>query len=117
MDTDELVKWIRYLMETNKMYIFYHSKYWKNLKEEILRADHYECQRCKEEGRLTLLNDGSPVHHVNEVKKAPHLALSKYYYDKNGIKQRQLISLCFDCHNIIHDRFNKSNKFMNEERW
>ncbi len=118
MMTNELVAFINNLIDNDQLDVFYHRKEWKRLKKSILKCDHYECQKCKESGRLTILNDSSPVHHVKEVKTHPWLALSKYYYDVNGHRQRQLISLCFDCHNEIHNRFCRNeNKFMNEERW
>ncbi len=117
MNEQELVKWINYLISVNKLEYFYHSKWWKSLKKEVLREQHYECQLCLENGLLTILNDSSPVHHVNEVKNVPSLALSKFFIDENGKKKRQLISLCFECHNKIHNRFCVKEKFMNEEKW
>ena len=116
IEKEELVKWIKYLMSTNKMPKFYQGKEWKKLKKEVLRADHYECQLCKSKRKLTILNDSSPVHHIKEVKKEPALALSKYYIDRNGKKKRQLISLCEECHNEIHKRFQKKEP-LNIERW
>lgn len=117
MNEKELVDWINYLILTNKLEYFYHSRFWKKLKKEVLREQHYECQSCKEKGILTLLNDSSPVHHVKEVKKNPSLALSKFYYDEEGNKHHQLLALCFDCHNKIHERFCVKEKFINEEKW
>lgn len=117
MHEKDLVDWLTYLISIDRLDKFYHSKYWIRIKREVLREDHYECIRCKEQGRLTLLTDKSPVHHVNEVKKVPRLALSKFFVDGEGREQRQLISLCFDCHNKEHNRFTKRERFTNEERW
>lgn len=120
MDTKTLVNWIRYLMRIDKMDKFYKSKHFIHLKNEVLREQHYECQRCKEHGTLTIVRaDGSKsgvVHHVKEVKKHPELALSKYYTDDNNKEQRQLIVLCNGCHEIVHDRCVKK-KPLTEERW
>lgn len=117
MNEKDLVIWINYLISVNKIDSFYHSKYWKKLKKEVLTEQHYECQRCLREHRLTLLNDSSPVHHINELRQHPELALSKFYVDEQGQVKRQLESLCFDCHNKEHNRFTKKEKFTNEERW
>lgn len=117
MNKNELINWIQYLISTNKMDQFYHSKLWRNLKREVLREQHYECQLCLEKGVLTILNDGSPVHHEKEVKCNPSLALSKYYYDEYGKKKKQLLALCFECHNKKHNRFCEKEKFTNEEKW
>lgn len=114
----ELKQWITYLISVDKLYRFYKSKRWLSLKHEVLVEQHYECQLCKEEHRLTILREGSPVHHVKEVKKYPELALSKFYTDANGKQQRQLIAVCEDCHNRLHNRFQKKKSgFINEERW
>lgn len=117
----ELKQWITYLISVNRLYRFYKNKRWLRLKHEVLVEQHYECQLCKEEHRLTVLHEGSPVHHVKEVKKYPELALSKFYTDANGKQQRQLIAVCESCHNRLHDRFQKKKPtptgFTNKERW
>ena len=84
-----------------------------------MRDQHYECQRCIEHGTYTR---AEMVHHVNEVRKVPRLALSRTYTDEKGNEQRNLIALCNNCHEIIHDRLKewqeeKFPKFKNEERW
>lgn len=131
MDTKELVTWIKHLMSINRLDKFYHSKYFKAVKREVLRKDHNECQRCKEEGRLTIVKPGvkrgtrqgavtsGVVHHEQYVRKHPELALSKYYIDRFGNKKRNLITLCDECHEIVHDRccIGSKKKLFNEERW
>lgn len=123
----ELEIWIKELIEQDKLYKFYKSKEWLNLKEETMREQHYECQECLKNGILTTISKNTKednkikltVHHVQYVKKYPELALSKFYYFE-GIKYRNLIVVCFDCHNRLHKRFNyKENKkkLLNEERW
>lgn len=120
MNTNKLVKWIEELKKINRLDIFYHSKYFKRLRREVMREQHYECQRCKEKGKLTIVKDSKKksgvVHHIKEVREYPELALSKYYIDDEGNKQRQLIVLCNECHEIVHNRFAISEP-LNIERW
>ena len=123
MDTKELVTWIRYLISINRLDKFYHSKYFKAIKREVLKEQHYECQRCKEVGKLTIVKEyikrSGVVHHVKYVREHPELALSKYYVDEFGKQQKQLIVLCNECHEIEHNRFSPLPKKeqLNEERW
>lgn len=120
MSTKELVKWIEQLISINRLDKFYHSKYFKKLKKEVLREQHYECQRCREKGKLTIVNEDKKrsgvIHHVKEVRLYPELALSKYYYDEHSKQHKQLIVLCNECHEIEHDRFSISEP-LNVERW
>lgn len=113
-----LVTYIRGLIQRNEIYKFYKTEDWLELKEEVLEELHGECQGCLIKGRYTM---AECVHHVNHVKKRPDLALSKYYIDKEGKKQRNLLPLCNICHNQEHPEkfgnyYNK-DKFTNEERW
>ena len=122
MTGQELAAWINNLIARDKLDLFYNSKYFRKVKAEVLKADHYECQRCKEHGKLTIvrqdLKRSGVVHHVQYVRKYPELALSKYYTDNKGLKQRNLITLCNPCHEIVHDRFSiNEDAFVNVERW
>lgn len=120
MEEKELVSWINELIQINRLDKFYKSKYFMDVKKEVLREQHYECQRCKEKGKLTIVNlnrkKSGVVHHEQYVRTHPELALSKYYYDKQGKRRRNLIVLCNECHEIVHDRFAKSEP-LNVERW
>lgn len=112
-----LAKWIRELIAADKVELFYQTNEWKNLRKEVLRDNHYECQHCKAKGRYTRADC---VHHVNEVRVKPELALSKHYTDGEGRQQLQLVPLCNTCHNIVHDKlgeWQRKDKFTNEERW
>ena len=112
-----LASWIRQLIKADKIELFYQTDEWKELRQEVLDELHNECQDCLTKGTYTRADC---VHHVNEVRIRPELALSKYYIDKHGKKQRQLVPLCNKCHNIVHKKLEKhrnSNRFMNEERW
>lgn len=122
MNTKELVTWINYLYSIDRIDKFYHSKYFKAVKREVLREQHYECQRCKERGKLTIVKPSRKrsgvVHHVQYVRSHPELALSKYYYDRFGNKYIQLMVLCNECHEIEHERaYKREPKYINEERW
>lgn len=96
---------------------------WKTKREEILERDHYECAHCKERlrkasekgiilyGEESKIRRATEVHHVKEMKKFPELWLE----DDN------LISLCTQCHNIVHGRnpkhFVRKKNIVAEERW
>lgn len=112
-----LATWIRQLIKANKIELFYKCQEWVDLRLEVLTEHHYECSECLKHGRYTRADC---VHHVNEVRVRPDLALSRFYVDAKGNKQPQLIPLCNKCHNIVHDKlgnYQKKNKFTNKERW
>ena len=93
----------------------YESKQWRRLRVEILIADKYECLHCKAKGIYTKANT---VHHVNYLKLHPELALEKYYENDDGAVKRNLISLCHDCHEKIHQWVQKEKvEPLTIERW
>ncbi len=106
---------IRDLIEDGKLYRFYKSKEWMELREKILKENHYECAWCKENGKISRAEQ---VHHVQYVKKHPELALSEYYTYK-GKRYKNLVPLCHECHDKAHGRmqFRPKTKQLNEERW
>lgn len=122
MDTLQLVKWIKELIEEDKLYRFYKSRQWLELRADILHKHHYECYDCRKRGRIT---KAQTVHHVQHVKDRPDLALSEYTTDDNGKRIVNLIPLCNACHNKHHPEkaykayFTNKNKKDNEpeERW
>lgn len=121
MNNAELAAWIRELIRENKLYKFYKSNEWIALRAEVMRDDHYECQHCLKRGIYTRAD---MVHHVNEVRKHPNMALTKEYIDQiTKEKKRNLVSLCNPCHEEEHDRFENyrlhhdKERFTNEERW
>ena len=116
-DTKNLVRYIRQLIQEDKLELFYQTNLWKELRQEVLAELHYECQECMKRGRYSRADC---VHHVNEVRHRPDLALSKYFIDKDNNKHRNLLPLCNTCHNIVHDKlgnWQRKDRFMNEERW
>lgn len=109
--------WIRQLIKENKLERFYQSDEWKELRESVLEDMHNECQECLKKGNYIRADC---VHHVNEVRHRPDLALSRYYTDSRGQRQANLIPLCNTCHNLVHGKLKKwqqKDRFTNEERW
>lgn len=96
---------------------FYTWSRWLSVREEVLSADKYECQRCKEKHRRYRAAD--TVHHVNHFKDRPDIALERYYQDPaTHEKRRNLISLCHECHEEAHGyRKRKEVEPLTEERW
>lgn len=112
----ELLKRLKELEERERclrmadgwMKVFYASAAWLHKRDEILKHNNYECQKCKSRGKF---HKAECVHHIKHLKARPDLAL----VDDN------LISLCYSCHDIEHPEKLKKNiskkKFVNEERW
>lgn len=85
---------------------FYNRKQWINLRKERLELDNFECQWCKQEGKVTTHADAVlEVDHIKEIEYYPSLAL-----DIDNLR-----TLCRSCHNIRHDRLGDRIK-SNEER-
>lgn len=89
---------------------FYGSSEWRRLRQQCLERDHYECQWCKQEGKLTTQYDSIlEVDHIKELE----------YYPQHALDIDNLRTLCKDCHNKRHGRFNyreskrKRNGMMN----
>lgn len=111
-----LETYIRQLIRENKIIEFYKSDDWLELRADVLESFHNECQECLKLGKVTM---AECVHHVNHVRRKPALALSRYYTDKDGNEQYNLVPLCNVCHNLQHPEklSNKTDKFTNKERW
>ena len=112
-----LATYIRRLIRADKLERFYFTEDWKELRIDVLEELHFECQECLKSGKYTAADC---VHHVNEVRHRPDLALSKYFIDGRGQKQRNLVPLCNQCHNNVHDKlgeWQRKDKFTNEEKW
>lgn len=108
---------IKRLINTDSLHRFYNSRSWRNLSHAVMREQHNECQLCKEKGKYS---KAVVVHHVNFIRRRPDLAYSRTYTDGEGRERKQLIALCHDCHEMIHERGAYrciSKKFMNEEKW
>lgn len=120
-------RWILSLIASDNLQAFYHSRYWNNFRITILRTHPHRCYLCerKKPARLTPLrmpwekpkgpNDKRPVaivHHVNEIRKRPDLALSEL--DERG--RRNVIVICPACHWGEHHKRNELMQII-PERW
>jgi len=69
----------------------YQSKRWEKKRAKILRRDKYVCQLSKRYGKLRQANT---VHHIFPVELFPEYQWEDW----------NLISLCAEEHNSLHDR-------------
>lgn len=118
--TEQQIEYVKWCIE-HDIHKFYIWGPWKARRLEVLKMDKGECVRCKAgEGRIPgqrVFTKATTVHHVNYVKKHPALAL-EIWYEFHGVKKRNLISLCHDCHEAVHG-YRKPQKppEITEERW
>lgn len=101
------------LITSGQEYQFYSWSCWLRTRAEVLKMDHYECQRCKARGRYS---KAVLVHHVKHLKDRPDLALSIW----DG-EERQLVSVCKKCHEELHPesqrQFFPKESPVTAERW
>ena len=71
--------------------MIYNDKRWETKRQTILRRDEYLCREC---GRYGKRVDAKHVHHIIPLDERPDLKL----------ESDNLISLCRECHNAMHDR-------------
>ncbi|WP_100065120.1 HNH endonuclease [Miniphocaeibacter massiliensis] len=69
----------------------YKSKRWIKTRECVLRRDDYLCKQCSRYGKI---KQADTVHHIYIADMFPFLFWNKL----------NLISLCKDCHNKMHNR-------------
>lgn len=115
-DDVPLREWVTELARSGKMYRFYKTDEWRRLRAQVMADHHNECERCSERGRYARADT---VHHEFEVKKHPHMALTRWV-DEPGGRREVLHPLCNDCHNEAHGRKMKGNApkpQINRERW
>ena len=112
MDTETIQGWAK----EGRLYRFYKSPEWLELRAEIMAENHGECLWCRQEGRM---QRAETVHHVQHVRTHPELALSRTYTDADGTEQPNLIPLCHACHDRAHGRmqFKPKPEPLTEERW
>ncbi len=70
---------------------FYQSKAWRRVRQLALHRDHYLCQECLRNKRIT---NATEVHHLEPLEVHPELAL----------ELSNLESLCWDCHEATKPR-------------
>lgn len=79
---------------------FYNSTAWIKLRLKVLQRDHNECVWCKAAGRVTTRENAVlEIDHIQELEYHPELAL-----DLDNLR-----TLCKDCHNKRHNRWQKKN--------
>lgn len=69
----------------------YADKRWTTLRARILRRDGYLCQQCLRYGKHRA---ATTVHHCYQAGMYPDLAWERW----------NLVSLCTQCHDAMHDR-------------
>ena len=106
---------LRALIAQGRKDAFYSWPEWQELRPEVLRLDHNECQLCKAWGRY---RPARIVHHVKHLEVRPDLALSVWDPDTG---ERQLLSVCKVCHELEHPesqrQFRRIRAPLTQERW
>lgn len=112
--TDQEIKFVKKCIEED-IHRFYTWGPWKSIRKEVLKMDKGECQRCREKKKI--YTKATTVHHVNHVRKHPEMAL-EIWYERHGVRKRNLISLCHECHEAVHGYRKPGRKEpLTEERW
>lgn len=83
-----LESWIRDLMEHGRLYAFYQSDDWQELRDAVLLDHNYECEMCAAEGRY---GRADTVHHEHEVRREPSMALTRFVTTDDGESARCFI--------------------------
>lgn len=96
---------------------FYKWRKWQAVRKTVLSMDRYECQLCKM--KYHRYRKATTVHHVNHFKDRPDLGLEIWYWDPaKHEKRRNLVSLCHDCHEEVHNfRKGEPKPEITTERW
>lgn len=91
-----------YFIATEDFSWFYRSPEWERKRIVILKRDNYLCRECGRYGKVTPAN---VVHHVIPLSERPDLRLDN----------RNLISLCEECHNKMHNKLDNTLSKLGEE--
>lgn len=108
---------IRELIRQGRTEEFYWDRRWKSLAHDVRKEQHNECQICAAHGQVTR---AWGVHHVRHLEDFPELAYSRHYTGEDGRQHRQLIAICFRCHELQHPErqaMHKHRQQLNAERW
>jgi len=91
---------------------FYKSRKWRNLALSVIKEHHGECYICRQNGKYS---KAVLVHHVRPLKEFPNLAYSR----TDELGNIQLMPLCFDCHERLHQRgkYRNTESYTNSEKW
>lgn len=112
---DFSVDYLKILISSGQTSKFYKSKAWQKLSRQVIKENHGECFLCRQRKKL---NKAVLVHHVRPLKQHPELAYSRTYTDSDG-EHIQLMPLCWDCHERIHERgiYTAPKGYTNGEKW
>lgn len=83
--------------QTDKYIRFYHTKAWHDARQETLTRQHYLCQDCLREGKITV---AKTVHHIIPLRDD---------WD-NRLDQDNLEVICLEHHNEEHPEKGSGNK-------
>ena len=105
----KILAWLNQCLTQGDEKRFYLSPMWRRKRKEVLAMDKHECQLHKQRGQY---RKATMVHHVNQLKHRPDLGLSVW----DG-KERNLLSLCNDCHEEIHNHRQETKEPVTVEWW
>ncbi|MCM1523808.1 MAG: hypothetical protein NC120_05060 [Ruminococcus sp.] len=92
MQTEMLLNLKQWIKEGgNKYKRFYRTRYWMNVRTDVMKMYHRECIRCRSLGKPLEDSKAVIVHHVKHVKKFPELADS-LYFELEDEKYKQCLS-------------------------
>lgn len=96
-------------MAHDKDYIrLINSARWRKLRRDKL-AKTPLCERCQQGGKIT---PATEVHHIRPVETA----LIMWQKQSLMFDPHNLLSLCHDCHRLIHIEMKQNSKASNEQR-
>lgn len=120
--------WVLQLIANGRLHDFYNSRQWKKERRKVIKAARCRCYDCERKSPAVLTPLRAPwekpkdtaerkdtrpvatVHHVNELRQRPDLALSEC--DEAG--RPNLVCLCPSCH---WERHHKRPPEITPERW
>ena len=105
-ELQRLIHW----QSINEAYKFYKLNRWVIFRKSILKLDHNECVICRH--IFHRYRPANTIHHVHHLDEYPELALNAYDRDGN----RNLISLCHQCHELVHPEKELKFKISNQEK-
>ena len=101
--------WVLQLIATDNLHAFYTSPEWRHTRRKVMKHRKRWCWDCAHKSPA-VKKRGNTVHHVNELRQRPDLALSEY--DEQG--RVNLVVLCPSCH---WKRHHKRRVEVTPERW
>lgn len=101
-DYESTAQCINDLIRKGKVKEFYSSAPWLKLRMQVIKESNFECQLCRAKGEVVTDTGETDdtgkkkrvlsVHHIQELRKRPDLALTR----------SNLICICDECHYQIH---------------